>query len=157
MSRLSLIPACLLCLILSVSPEAVFGQKTRDIPGVQQTLVEFFKGLNEGDTTLMSGIMGENLALTTITERRGVFSQREVLRKPFLEAVSKPREQAWQEVIKNVEVTMDGGLAHAWMDYSFYLGETLHHCGANSFTLFYDGRKWVIIHIVDTQQRLNCQ
>jgi hypothetical protein len=75
----------------------------------------------------------------------------------FLDAVAKPREQSWLEITRNVRVNLDGFLAQAWMDYTFFLGDTLHHCGVNNFTLFYDGKQWIIIDMIDTQHKINCQ
>ena len=133
------------------------AQHTRDIPGVQAALSTFFEALNEGEPNLMKPLLADSLEMISIFERRGRPNLRKVPAPDFLEAVGQPREQSWLEVTRNVRVNLDGFLAQAWMDYSFFLGDNLHHCGVNNFTLLHDGEKWVIIALVDTQRKLDCQ
>lgn len=133
------------------------GQHTRDLPGVQMALSTFFEALNQGTPDQMAPILSDSLELISIMDRRGRPSMRTVPVADFLEAVGRPREQEWLEITRNVRVHLDGFLAQAWMDYQFFLGDNLHHCGVNNITLFHNGEKWIIIHLVDTQHKLNCE
>lgn len=133
------------------------AQHTADVPGVQAALTTFFEALNEGKPDKMKPLLADSLELMTIMERRGTATLRSTPATDFLGAIGRPREQRWLEVTRDIRVNLDGFLAQAWMDYTFFLGDSLHHCGVNNFTLFYDGEKWVIIHLVDTQRKLDCQ
>jgi hypothetical protein len=146
-----------LCLFTALGMGWGRAQHTRDVPGVQAALTTFFEALNQGDADMMAPLLADSLEMVSIFERRGEPNLRKVPAVDFLAAVGRPREQSWLEVTRNVRVNLDGFLAQAWMDYTFFLGDSLHHCGVNNFTLFYDGEKWVVIGMVDTQRKLNCQ
>jgi hypothetical protein len=47
-------------------------------------------------------------------------------------------------------------MAMAWTPYAFYLGDTLSHCGVNTFHLIRRGDDWKVFYLVDTR-RQNCE
>jgi hypothetical protein len=76
----------------------------------------------------------------------------------FLKMVSSiPDTVQLQEKLLDYRIQIDGNMAHAWTPYHFYLRNVFHHCGVNSFQLFYDGRGWKIIYIVDTRRTEDCE
>src|SRR5690606_10426144 len=75
----------------------------------------------------------------------------------FVTAVGTPHDQVWNERIWDVEIEVDDRLAQARMDYAFYLGEELSHCGVNAFQLFDDGTSWKIIQVTDTRRQEGCE
>lgn len=74
----------------------------------------------------------------------------------FLQAVGAPREEVWDERISNLQIQIDGPLASAWMDYSFYRGDAFSHCGVNTMTLLREEDGWKIFAISDTRRRTGC-
>lgn len=70
----------------------------------------------------------------------------------FLESIATPREKKWDERISTVEIKIEDNLATAWMDYSFYLDNTLSHSGVNAFQLVKLNGIWLILHITDTRK-----
>jgi hypothetical protein len=74
----------------------------------------------------------------------------------FVKAVGTPHEQVWDEHIWDVEIRVDDRLAIAWMQYAFVLGETLSHCGVNTFQFFNDTDGWRIVNLLDTRRKEGC-
>ncbi|MBK8562842.1 MAG: nuclear transport factor 2 family protein [Saprospiraceae bacterium] len=75
----------------------------------------------------------------------------------FAKAVGTPHKEVYDERIWSYDVRIDGRLASAWTEYSFFLGDKLSHCGVNAFQLFKGENGWKITQITDTRRRENCQ
>jgi hypothetical protein len=75
----------------------------------------------------------------------------------FVEAVGTPHDDVWDERIWRQDVQVDGNLASAWTEYTFFLGEKMSHCGVNAFQLFRSETGWKIIQLTDTRRRIDCQ
>lgn len=74
----------------------------------------------------------------------------------FVEAVGQPGEP-WNEPLFDPEVRVDGNLAHVWVFYHFYRGETFSHCGFDSFQLVRTGEGWKVISLADTRRTEGCE
>lgn len=74
----------------------------------------------------------------------------------FIEAVSSGTTP-WHEPYFDPEVQIDGALAHVWMFFQFYEGDTFSHCGHNSIQLTHDGTDWRIALIAYTHRTTNCR
>ena len=74
----------------------------------------------------------------------------------FVEAVSSGTTP-WNEPYFDPKVQIDGDLAHVWMFFQFYDGDTFSHCGYNSIQLIRDGTAWRIALIAYTHRTSNCQ
>lgn len=75
----------------------------------------------------------------------------------FVQSISNiPDEVSFEEKIVAYNIQIDGDMAHVWTPYEFWLNNTLHHCGVNSFQLFKKEGNWSIIHLVDTRRTTNC-
>ncbi|HYJ79808.1 MAG TPA: hypothetical protein VEW03_09420 [Longimicrobiaceae bacterium] len=74
----------------------------------------------------------------------------------FVRAVGTPHTETWDERISGLEVRIDGPLATAWMNYTFYLDGRLSHCGVNAFQLARTPTGWKTIQITDTRRREGC-
>jgi hypothetical protein len=94
--------------------------------------------------------------LSSIAEQDGQPILRTEPAEGFIQAVGAPRTQVWDERISNLEVRVDGRLATAWMNYSFFIDDTFSHCGVNAFQLFRGAVAWRIIQITDTRRREDC-
>ncbi|MCB0586223.1 MAG: nuclear transport factor 2 family protein, partial [Phaeodactylibacter sp.] len=74
----------------------------------------------------------------------------------FIKAIGAPHEQTYNEQIWSYDIRIDGLLATAWTEYTFFLGDQLSHCGVNAFQLFKSSEGWKISHITDTRRREGC-
>jgi hypothetical protein len=70
----------------------------------------------------------------------------------FVSAVGTPHDEVWDERVGEIRIRVDNGLATAWMDYTFYLGETRSHCGVNAIQLVLTEDGWKMLNIVDTRR-----
>lgn len=123
---------------------------------VMASVRRLFDGMRAGDSTVVRAAFHPDAILMTTGQRDG----RPVLQKgsidDFVRAVGTPHDQVWDERIRNPEVRVDQNLATAWMEYAFYLGDTLSHCGTNAFQLFRAVEGWKIIAVTDTRRRDGC-
>lgn len=140
----------LLCFVTISSRAQVAHEHVR-------TVVEpFFDGMRQADSTAVRAVLHPDARFLT-TLMRGDEPVLHVGSIPqFLEAVGTPRDEVWDERIWNLDVKVDDRLASVWMEYAFYLGEQLSHCGANAFQLFHGAHGWKVIQITDTRRRDGC-
>lgn len=75
----------------------------------------------------------------------------------FAKTIGTPHKEVWDERIWSYDVRVDGRLASAWTEYTFFLDNEMSHCGVNAFHLFNDGTGWKITSITDTRRRNGCQ
>ncbi len=64
--------------------------------------------------------------------------------------------EAWDEPLFDPEVRVDGNLAHVWVFYHFYRGDTFSHCGYDSIQLVRTPDGWRIISLADTRRTEGC-
>ena len=147
-----LLPAILLaCGSLLAQPS---DEKTAVIAVIQK----MFDGMRAGDSAAVSSVFDPSARLqTTLTGQDGKPMLRSEGIEKFVEAAGTPHDEAWDERIWSYDVNIDGLLAAAWTEYTFFLGEKMSHCGVNAFQLFKSETGWKIIQITDTRRRNSCQ
>lgn len=59
----------------------------------------------------------------------------------------------YDEQISDLQIQVDEGLATAWMNYSFYMGDEFSHCGVNAFQYVLTDEGWKILHVTDTRRK----
>ncbi|MBT8399226.1 MAG: nuclear transport factor 2 family protein [Rhodothermia bacterium] len=123
---------------------------------VRRTIDLLFDGMREGDASKVRSAFADAAVMGRPRSESGVttFEFRSV--DEFAVAVGRPHEKIWNERIGAVEIRVDGHLASAWMEYAFYLGDDLHHCGVNSMQLVRFGSSWKIVALLDTDRGLAC-
>jgi len=144
-----------LLLILLAFPSSALAQSAEQ--EVMATVQRLFDGMRAGDSTVVRSVFHSNARLVSVGTREGAPVLREDAIDAFVAAVGTPHDEVWDERIWNTQVRVDGNLATAWMDYAFYLGERLSHCGVNAFQLFRGPEGWKVIQIADTRRREGCQ
>lgn len=143
-----------LCLLFTYS---IFAQ-VKDEQAVIQTIKTLFDGMRESDTIkLLSAVYKDATLKTTYTDREGNPQIKVGSMHEFAESIAKPHDAIYDEKIWSYEVEIDGLLATAWTEYTFFLGAQAIHCGVNAFQLFKTSEGWKIIAITDTRRRENCQ
>lgn len=149
------------CGLLGLALVGGLGQgsyaQTADAAGAEATIVAFFDAMRAGDTTALNQIIAPDCQMYSVRPD----SVGPTLLKPgrvgaFKQSVGSYPAGALDERINNLQVQVDGALAHAWMDYTFYFEGTFSHCGVNSFTLIWQRDHWQVVHIVDTR-RARCE
>lgn len=119
----------------------------------------FFEGMRSGDSSMVHQTVMDNASLSTIYRNKEgkprIVQEGSV--KEFLVSIGKPHDKPFNEPVWNVNIKVDGDLAHVWCNYAFYLGNTFHHCGVNSFLLFNSTHGWKIFHIADTRRTTDCE
>jgi hypothetical protein len=125
---------------------------------INRTIELFFEGFHQRDTAKMRSVMWDQVRM----QRIGMDAQE----KPFLKdetvsdfltsIASLPDTLQIEERLHFYTIQTDGAMANAWTPYTFYVNGEIHHCGVNSFQLFYEGEVWKIIYIVDTRQAEPC-
>ncbi|TYP70018.1 nuclear transport factor 2 family protein [Aquimarina intermedia] len=125
---------------------------------VKQTILEFFDGFHNGDTTKIYNSIEKNMTLQTIipdSEGGRTITMSNV--KMFVLAIhNKQQSENWKEELLDIKIEATENIAHVWTPYNFYLNDTLSHCGVNSFQLYNNGTSWKIIAIADTRNQEGC-
>ncbi len=123
---------------------------------VRRTIETLFKGMREGDSTLVRSVFDPSARLMTVIEQDGKTVPHHASIDDFIKAVGTPHEAIWDERIGKYDVLIDGPLATAWTPYTFYLGDQFSHCGVNAFQLYRHETGWKIIQITDTRRKEGC-
>lgn len=141
------------CLLVGLSANVALADQASEVQAVLQQL---FDGMRAGDAASVQQTFHPEARFLSVGEKDGapfLFHGDPVA---FVQAVGEPHEQAWDEQVWDMEIRVDGGLATAWMQYAFFLGGTLSHCGVNAFQLFRSATGWQIIQITDTRRHGAC-
>ena len=125
--------------------------------GVETTINNLFKGMLQGDSSMVHQSFHDEVSMyTTFIDAEGNHQLRKGSLSAFLNAVGTPHDEEWNEVVSDLKINVDDGLAEAWMNYSFYRGEEFSHCGVNAMQLIKVKDQWKIIHLIDTRRKENC-
>jgi hypothetical protein len=130
-----------------------------DTAGPLAVVRELFDAMRAGDSTRARRLFHPSLThmVTSDVARDG---QQRVNTGPldgFLKAIGTPHADVYDERIYNPRVSVDGGLATIWVDYSFFLGSRFSHCGVDAMLLAKDAAGWRIISLADTRRTTGCQ
>lgn len=150
--RLPLVLSTFLALMIpTVGAMPVSAQSPED--DVRAAIDQLFDGMRAGDSTLVSSVFYEGALMGRAVDQGLQAGPPD----RFLQAIGTPHDEVWDERIWDVKIHVDQRLASAWMEYAFYLGEDLHHCGVNSMQLYRTDAGWKIAYLVDTNRGTNCE
>jgi hypothetical protein len=153
MKKITFIVALIFPLSFSVLAQD-FQADSVEIAGIIQ---DVFDGMRESDTSKMAPYMHSSVQMQSlnvsdngnkVSQLNGAFA--------WLNAVAQNKGKIWDEQVSNMRIISDGAVATAWMDYKFYLGDELSHCGVNSFQFVKIVDNWKIIYIIDSRNKNNC-
>lgn len=151
----SLLPIALLVLPFCLGAQT---STPDDQAAVIATIQRMFDAMRKGDSTLLRSSFDASARLqTAVTNKEGKPVLLEETVDEFAKAVGTPHTEVYDERIWSYDVRVDGRLATAWTDYTFFLGEKMSHCGVNAFMLFKGENGWKITQITDTRRRDGCQ
>ena len=125
--RLPLLLSSLLALIiLSFDATPVSAQSPED--DVRAVIDKLFDGMRAGDSTMVRSVFYTGVQMGRAMDQ----GLRTGTPDRFLNAIGTPHDEVWDERVWDVKIHVDQRLASAWMEFAFYLDDTLHHCGVNS-------------------------
>jgi hypothetical protein len=128
-----------------------------DNEAVKQSVELMFQGMFHGDSAMVHSVFWDDVRMyTSFTTDEGKEGFREGSLDNFLRAVGTPHDIAWDERIWNLQISVDDNLAHAWMEYAFYLGDQFSHCGVNAMQFVKMDGHWKIVHLIDTRRKEDC-
>jgi hypothetical protein len=136
-----------------VAPLSAQDDDRRAVLAVVQQL---FDGMREKDTTRMRAALHPEARLVTTGVRDGVPVVGLVSPTQWLSGIPNAGAPVLDERLRNPVVHVDMGLASVWVEYTFYLGERLSHCGVDLFHLIKTAEGWRIIDLADTRRREGC-
>jgi len=141
-------------LLLHFSSKAQTDERT----AIMTVIQKMFDGMRTGDSAAVRSVFDPSARLQTAfvnADGQPVLKSESV--GNFAEAVGTPHDEIWDERIWGFDIHVEGQLATAWTEYTFFLGEKMSHCGVNAFQLFKSESGWKIIQITDTRRRTGCQ
>jgi D-alanyl-D-alanine carboxypeptidase len=138
--------------LLEVAAAAALPREAAAEWEVRKTIHGLFEAMRRGDGAAVLEAFHEDARLATVANR----TLRTESVRAFADAVGTPRNEVWDEHLDGVEIRIDGDLASAWMQYRFYLGADLSHCGANAMHLVRGPDGWRILDVLDTRRRDGC-
>lgn len=146
-------------LVFFVVTTVVYGQTSLEEKEIKETINTFFKGLHNGDSTVIKSILHTSIKIqTTSVNKEGKKILNTETKNQLLRAIaSKKVSDIYFEKLLSYTIKVDGNLASVWTPYEFYYNGKFSHCGANSFQLFNNNGKWEIIYLVDMRRRSNCK
>lgn len=124
---------------------------------IHTSINNLFTAMRNTDSTLLKSVLHEDIVLmTTYKDKLGNEHLEKESLDDFIAAVGNPHPYVYNEEISQVIIQYDDVLAHAWMNYEFYIDETFSHCGVNAMTLIKDDDHWKILYIIDTRRKSGC-
>jgi len=130
-----------------------FGQN-HEQDEVERPVRDLFSAMKTVNPEVLKSLFAENAVLQTITKDGGVKTEKV---QDFIASVSKSSKNDLDERIFIEAIHVDGLLASVFTPYSFYYKGKFSHCGANSFQLIKQNRKWKIQYLIDTRRKENCR
>jgi len=143
-------------LMMMAATAAPLAAQQTAADSVRAVILQTFDGMRAGDSTMVRSAVAPGTTLTSVMVREGKTVTRSESMEGFIQAVGTAHPDVWDERVSNFVVHVDGALAHAWMNYSFYLGDRLSHCGVNSIQLIRGDGGWKITSIADTRRNQGC-
>jgi len=149
----------LVILVCSTAIVAQEQQSEKDSAEVKKVIDTFFKGLHNGDSTLMRTTLHKDIKIqTTSTNKDGQPILKTESKAQLLTSIAnKKPEHTYLEKLLSYTIKIDGNLASVWTPYEFYFNGNFSHCGANSFQLFNNNGKWEITYLIDMRRRESCK
>ena len=154
--RPTLLALALFVFVPAASAQPSYNTQSSE-DAVRAVVIELFDAMRAGDSTRVRAVFHEDARLHSSFSREGVpMVGGGDSADGFVSAVGSPHDEVWDEQVGDIHVRVDDGLATAWMDYTFFLGDNLSHCGVNAIQLVNTEDGWKMLNIVDTR-RSDCE
>lgn len=155
MKKILLTLSLFFCLAGALSAQSKEGTEKEAIVTV---IKNFFDAYRAQDTSIMSALFFPGATMGSAgADKEGKPQFRKGDVQSFLNFAGTKNGNYYDERIYSYDVTVDGPLATAWTEYSFFLNKNFSHCGYNMFTLFKSADGWKVINITDTRRKEGCK
>lgn len=145
-------------LLICCSTTMSFAQTDEGETAVIGVIKTLFDGMRAGDSMTVQDLFADKATLSSIIKNNeGKIMKRTNDAGGFVTAIGTPHDEIWDEQIWSYDINIDGLMANAWTEYTFYRGDQLSHCGVNSFELIHLDEGWRISAITDTRRRTDCK
>lgn len=134
------------------------GAIKADKEAITKVIKKLFDGMRAQDSSLVSPLFYPGATLATASydkDGKPQFSKDDI--KGFINFVGTKSKDYFDERLYSYDITIDGPLATAWTEYSFFRNKELSHCGYDVFTLFKSADGWKIVSIADTRRKTDCK
>jgi hypothetical protein len=134
--------------------------QTTEAQIIEAKVASFFKDFHNKDSVQLKNYFVKDAHLqSVVTTKEGNKKVTDELVAKFIYSIAHiPDSIAFLEKISKPTVSIQKGLAHAWVPYQFYVNNRLSHCGVNSFLFAkLNSGEWKITNIIDTRNRTNCE
>lgn len=145
----------LLYIFLITGSVAVAQSSTEGIR-IQKTIDDFFLAFHQQDTTFIRTLTQSSVSLqSVVVGNEGQIRVKSEGFGTFLKSIASiPSTTRFKEELHSYKIQHDDRIAQVWTPYSFYVNDSLSHCGVNAFTLYKDeSGHWKIVGIVDTRRK----
>lgn len=133
-------------------------KKGAEKEAVVAVIKKMFDGMRAQDSSMISPLFYPSATLSSASyDKDGKPQIRKDDIQGFINFVGTKSKDYFDERIYSYDVTIDGPLATAWTEYSFFRNKELSHCGYNVFMLFKAADGWKIISIIDTRRKTDCK
>lgn len=154
--RIATATAC--CIVLLAAPRLV-AQSPAISPALRDSIMQpvhaVFAGMNTRDTAMMRSAFAPGALLGGVPApgKSPVFTSVD----GFLRSIAgAPATMAFREQVYDAEIRVDGGLATAWMFYTFAINDKISHCGVDAFQMVRTSGGWKAIAVADTRRSGGC-
>lgn len=146
------------CLLLLTAPRLsaqspAIGRALRD--SIMQPVHAIFAGMTARDTAMMRAAFAPGALLGGVPAAGKAPEFASV--DAFLRSIAgAPATMHFRERVYDAEIRVDGGLATAWMFYTFEINDKISHCGVDAFQLVRTSSGWKAIAVADTRRSGGC-
>lgn len=149
-SRRALAALLLAPFLLAARPVAA---QTADQDAAYKVIVDVFDAMRARDTTAMRAAFVPNASMQSLRPDGVQFSTIDA----WIGSVARaPEGLLLDERLANAVVNVHQNLATVWVEYWFFAGERLSHCGFDAFKLVRLDGAWRIFSVADTRLREGC-
>jgi hypothetical protein len=135
---------------------AIAPAQTDDEKAVRAVVQRMFDGMRAADSAMVRSTFADGARFASVDGRTKPAAIKFDPVDGWLRGIANSAKR-WDEQIFDVQVHVDGNIAHVWAPYTFYLDKKVRHCGVDSFELLRDDAGWKVTQLSDTQRRDGCK
>jgi hypothetical protein len=135
------------------TPSSAVAQKPED--AVVAVVHRMFEGMRTADSAMVRSAFATGARFAMVDARQTPPVMRYMEPDGWIKAIATSN-RTWDEQVYDVVTKVDGGIAHVWAPYTFYLNKAVRHCGVNTIELIKIGDEWKVTQLSDSQRRENC-
>jgi len=127
--------------------------QSADQAAAYQVVTRLFDSMRARDTAAMRASFVANASMQSLGDSAVKFDAV----TPWIEGIGRARAGLLlDERLANPVIHVDANLATVWVDYWFFAGDRLSHCGVDAFQLTKHSGAWRIFSVVDTRRTQDC-